>query len=115
MTSALERRRAAVRVRGIAHQFPGRDPGNPGRIIAQPEGRAARFGEEILNLTAQPLRVEPPYQLHRSENLQTTPIAATVLGGDELAQKGVVAIVDLPNASPSLSHQLRALRTANWW
>jgi iron complex outermembrane receptor protein len=39
----------------------------------------------------------------RSENLQTTPIAATVLNADELVQKGVVQMQDLQTASPSLS------------
>lgn len=39
----------------------------------------------------------------RSENLQTTPIAATVLNGEELVQKGVVQMSDLQTASPSLS------------
>jgi iron complex outermembrane recepter protein len=39
----------------------------------------------------------------RSENLQKTAIAATVLNGDELVQKGVVQMADLQNASPSLS------------
>jgi iron complex outermembrane recepter protein len=39
----------------------------------------------------------------RTENLQTTPIAATVLNSEGLTQKGVVQIADLQNASPSLS------------
>jgi len=39
----------------------------------------------------------------RAENLQTTPIAATVLNSDQLVQKGVETIQDLQNASPSLS------------
>jgi iron complex outermembrane recepter protein len=39
----------------------------------------------------------------RTQNLQTTPIAATVLSGDELVQKGVVQMSDLQTASPSLS------------
>lgn len=39
----------------------------------------------------------------RRENLQTTAIAATVLNGDQLVQKGVVQLSDLQNASPSLS------------
>ncbi len=39
----------------------------------------------------------------RSENLQTTSIAATVLNADELVQKGVVQMQDLQTASPSLS------------
>lgn len=39
----------------------------------------------------------------RSENLQTTPIAVTVLNADELVQKGVVQMADLQTASPSLS------------
>ena len=48
----------------------------------------------------------------RAENLQTTPIAATVLTGDQLEQKGVVQMADLQNASPSLSITNAAL-TAN--
>ena len=39
----------------------------------------------------------------RNENLQTTPIAVTVLNEDELVKKGVVQMADLQNASPSLS------------
>ena len=39
----------------------------------------------------------------RAENLLTTPIAATVLNADALAQKGVLTITDLQNASPALS------------
>jgi iron complex outermembrane receptor protein len=39
----------------------------------------------------------------RAENLQTTPIAATVLNADELRQKGVLQMADLQTASPSLS------------
>jgi len=39
----------------------------------------------------------------RPENLQTTPIAVTVLSADELVQKGVVQMSDLQTASPSLS------------
>ncbi len=39
----------------------------------------------------------------RTENLQTTGIAATVLNADELVQKGVVQMQDLQTASPSLS------------
>jgi iron complex outermembrane recepter protein len=39
----------------------------------------------------------------RPENLQTTPIAVTVLNQDELVQKGVVQMSDLQTASPSLS------------
>lgn len=39
----------------------------------------------------------------RTENLQTTSIAATVLSADDLRQKGVVQLADLQNASPSLS------------
>jgi iron complex outermembrane receptor protein len=39
----------------------------------------------------------------RNENLQTTPIAATVLNSDELLQKGVIQMSDLQTASPSLS------------
>ena len=39
----------------------------------------------------------------RTENLQTTPIAATVLNSDALVQKGVVTIADLQFASPSLT------------
>ncbi len=39
----------------------------------------------------------------RPENLQTTPIAATVLNADALVQKGVVTMSDLQYASPSLT------------
>lgn len=39
----------------------------------------------------------------RTENLQTTPIAATVLDSDELVQKAVLGIQDLQTAAPSLS------------
>src|SRR5271163_4900678 len=39
----------------------------------------------------------------RPENLQTTPIAVTVLSEDNLVKKGVVQMADLQNASPSLS------------
>jgi iron complex outermembrane receptor protein len=39
----------------------------------------------------------------RTENLQRTPIAATVLSADALVQKGVVTMSDLQNASPALT------------
>jgi iron complex outermembrane recepter protein len=39
----------------------------------------------------------------RAENVQTTPIAVTVLSQDELVQKGVMQMSDLQTASPSLS------------
>jgi iron complex outermembrane recepter protein len=39
----------------------------------------------------------------RTENLQTTPIAATVLGAKALVQKAVLTISDLQYASPSLT------------
>jgi iron complex outermembrane receptor protein len=39
----------------------------------------------------------------RTENLQTTAIAATVLSENELVQKGVMQMSDLQTASPSLS------------
>jgi len=48
----------------------------------------------------------------RRENLQTTAISAVVLNGSNLAQKGVVQLSDLQNASPSLSVTAAGL-TAN--
>lgn len=39
----------------------------------------------------------------RTENLQTTPIAASVLDASSLNKKGVVSMADLQNATPSLS------------
>jgi iron complex outermembrane recepter protein len=39
----------------------------------------------------------------RTENLQRTAIAATVLNQEDLSKKGVVQMADLQNASPSLS------------
>jgi len=39
----------------------------------------------------------------RSENLQTVPIAATAIGGDQLESKAVVRLEDLQNISPGLS------------
>src|SRR5277367_2472055 len=56
------------------------------------EGRASDALTEIV-VTAE----------RRSENLQTTPIAVTVLSADELVKKGVVQMADLQTASPSLS------------
>jgi len=48
----------------------------------------------------------------RVENLQRTPVAATVLSGEQLVDKGVVQMADLQNAAPSLSITNAAL-TAN--
>jgi iron complex outermembrane recepter protein len=56
------------------------------------EGRASDALTEIV-VTAE----------RRPENLQTTPIAVTVLSAEELVQKGVVQMSDLQTASPSLS------------
>ncbi len=39
----------------------------------------------------------------RAENLQTTPIAASVLDASSLNKKGVVSLADLQNATPALS------------
>ena len=39
----------------------------------------------------------------RTENLQTTPIAASVLDASALNRKGVVSLADLQNATPALS------------
>jgi len=39
----------------------------------------------------------------RSESQQTTPIAVTVISGDQLEGKGIVQMQDLQNAAPSLS------------
>ena len=41
----------------------------------------------------------------RSENLQTVPIAATVLGGEELAERGITNIQGLETAAAGLSIQ----------
>jgi iron complex outermembrane receptor protein len=39
----------------------------------------------------------------RSENLQSVPLAATAISGDELAARGVVRLTDLQTVSPALS------------
>lgn len=56
-----------------------------------PNGPAAQLQEVVV--TAE----------RRNENLQTTPIAATVLSAGDLVQKGVAQMQDLQDASPSLS------------
>jgi len=73
-------------------------------VAQQPSASAARDTTELQEVVVTAER--------RAENLQTTPIAATVLSGDDLVQKGVVQMADLQNASPSLSITNAAL-TAN--